>query len=166
MFVSFRYLRAVANRPDFISFAAPYLDPLGAGFIVSISQSIRTSYGRKNLFGVVGGDLTVSNFGAHFKKKVGKKCLDSKGYLRCFLLDSSGYVVYHPTFEDVGDNPNKVLNRHITIMHAGIAKNLIKNGKMVKKECQNFILLKLQRFYEVHSNLRCSSAKPINELSF
>lgn len=69
------YLRAVANRPDFISFAAPYLDPLGAGFIVSISQSIRTSYGRKNLFGVVGGDLTVSKLWRTLQKKSWKKVL-------------------------------------------------------------------------------------------
>lgn len=148
-----RFIRAVANGPDSISFAAPYLDPLGAGFIVSISQSIKTSYGKKNLFGVVGGDLTISNFGTNFKNNAGKKCLDYSRNLRCFLLDTSGYVVYHPNFEHVGNNPNKVLNRHITIMDGDIAQDLIKNGIMVRKECQNFMLLKLQRFYEVNSNL-------------
>lgn len=92
----FRFISAVANE-DSVSLTTPYLDPLGAGFIVSISQSLKTAYGRKNLFGVIGADLTVSNFRAIFKNHIGKKCLDSSNRLHCFLLDSSGYVVYHPS---------------------------------------------------------------------
>lgn len=149
----FRFIRAVAS-PGSLSLTAPYLDPLGAGFIVSISQSLKTEYGRKNLFGVVGGDLTVSNFGANFKNNIGTKCLDSKGKLRCFLLDTSGYVVYHPDFDNVYNDSSKILNKHITNTDADIARDLIKSGVMTRKECQNFNLLKLQRFYQVKSSLR------------
>ena len=132
-----------------MSLTTPYLDPLGAGFIVSISQSLKTAYGRKNLFGVIGADLTVSNFRAIFKNHIGKKCLDSSNRLHCFLLDSSGYVVYHPSFDTAYNDSSKVLNKHITEIDAEIALDLINSGVMVRRECQNYNDLKLQRFYEV-----------------
>lgn len=144
----FRFIRAVANEGS-VSLTAPYLDPLGAGFIVSISQSLKTAHGKKNLFGVIGADLTVSNFGAMFRNHIGKRCLDSSNKLHCFLVDSSGYVVYHPNFDNAYNDSNKVLDKHITAVDAGIARNLISSGVMVRTECQNFNLLKLQRFYEV-----------------
>ena len=131
-----------------MSLTAPYLDPLGAGFIVSISETLKTEHGKKNLFGVIGADLTISNFGAMFKNNIGQGC-KSGGKLHCFLLDSSGYVVYHPSFKNVYNDSTKVLNKHITETDAEIARDLIKNGLMVRRKCQNFNLLKLQRFYEV-----------------
>lgn len=144
----FRFIRAVTNEGS-VSLTAPYLDPLGAGFIVSISQSLKTAYGKKNVFGVIGADLTVSNFGAMFRNHIGKRCLDSSNKLHCFLVDSSGYIVYHTNFDNAYNDSNKVLDKHITEVDAGIARNLISSGVMVRRECQNFNLLKLQRFYEV-----------------
>lgn len=132
-----------------MSLTAPYLDPLGAGFIVSISQSLKTTFGKKPLFGVIGADVTVSNFGAMFKNHIGKNCLDFSNKLHCFLLDSSGYVVYHPNFDNAYNDSIKVLNKHITQVDAEIARGMINSGVMVRRECQNFDLLKLQRFYEV-----------------
>lgn len=132
-----------------MSFTAPYLDPLGAGFIVSISQSLKTAYGKRNIFGVTGSDLTVSNFGAMLRKHIGKRCLDSDNKLHCFLVDSSGYIVYHPDFEKAYNDSSKVLNKHITQTDDAIARDMIESGVMVRRECQNFNVLKLQRFYEV-----------------
>ena len=146
--IFFRFLRAVANNGS-RSLTAPYLDPLGAGFILSISQSLNTSYGKKNIFGVIGADLTVSNFGARLRKTIGKKCLDSENKLRCFIVDSNGYVVYHPNFDDAYNDSSKVLNKHITETDSGIAGDMIKSKVMVRRECQNFNVLQLQRFYEV-----------------
>ncbi|KAJ7370742.1 hypothetical protein OS493_030162 [Desmophyllum pertusum] len=40
------FIRAVANE-DLVSLTAPYLDPLGAGFIVSISETLKTEHGKK-----------------------------------------------------------------------------------------------------------------------
>jgi len=146
--IFFRFIRAVANEGS-VSLTAPYLDPLGAGFIVSISQSLKTAYGKKNLFGVIGADLTVSNFGAMLRKHIGKRCLGSGNKLHCFLVDSSGYIVYHPNFDNAYNDSSKVLNKHITVVDAVIARDMIRSGVMVRRECQNFNLLKLQRFYEV-----------------
>jgi len=144
----FRFIRAAANEGS-VSLTAPYLDPLGAGFIVSISQSLKTAYGKKNPFGVIGADLTVSNFGAMLRKHIGKRCLGSGNRLHCFLVDSSGYIVYHPNFDNAYNDSSKVLNKHITGVDAAIARDMISSGVMVRRECQNFNLLKLQRFYEV-----------------
>jgi len=132
-----------------VSLTAPYLDPLGAGFIVSISQSLKTAYGKKSLFGVTGADFTVSNFGAMYRKHIGKRCLDSYKKLHCFLVDSNGFIVYHPHFDNAYNDSSKVLNKHITVTDAKIARDLIRSGVMVRRECQNFNLLKLQRFYEI-----------------
>ena len=129
------------------SLTAPYLDPLGAGFIVSISQSLSTSYHK--IFGVIGADLTVSNFGAMLRKKIGGKCRDEDNSLFCFVVDSNGYVVYHPDFDNAYNDSSKVLNKHITQTDAKIARDMIRQGVMVRRECQNFNVLKLQRFYEV-----------------
>ena len=148
IFFSFRFIRAAANEGS-VSITTPYLDPLGAGFIVSMSQSLNTAYGKKRLFGVVGVDLTVSNFGALFRKHIGKRCLDSNKKPHCFLIDSGGYVVYHPHFDNVYNDSSKIMNKHITVVDAEIARDLIRSGVMVRRECQNFNLLKLHRFYEV-----------------
>ena len=144
----FRFVRAVASEGS-VSFTAPYLDPLGAGFIVSISQSLKTAYGKENIFGVTGADLTVSNFGALLRKHIGKQCLGFNNKLYCFLVDSSGYIVYHSDFDKAYNDSSKVLNKHITETDAEIAREMIKSGVMVRRECQNFNVLKLQRFYEV-----------------
>ncbi|KAJ7370743.1 hypothetical protein OS493_030163 [Desmophyllum pertusum] len=85
------------------------------------------------------------------KNNIGQSC-KSGGKLHCFLLDSSGYVVYHPSFKNVYNDSTKVLNKHITETDAEIARDLIKNGLMVRRKCQNFNLLKLQRFYEITMN--------------
>ena len=143
-----RFIRAAANE-GLVSLTAPYLDPLGAGFIVSISQSLKTAYGKKTPFGVIGADLTVSNFGAMYRKHIGKRCLHSYKKLHCFLVDSNGFIVYHPHFDNAYNDSSKVLNKHITVTDAKIARDLIRSGVMVRRECQNFNLLKLQRFYEV-----------------
>ena len=83
------------------------------------------------------------------KKHIGKQCLGSGNKLHCFLVDSSGYIVYHPNFDNAYNDSSIVLNKHITEVDAGIAQDLIRSKVMVRRQCQNFDLLKLQRFYEV-----------------
>ena len=59
------------------------------------------------IFAVVGGDLTISSLGASMAKKMGKHCV-FKEELRCFLMDTRGYIVYHPDFEDAYNDTSKV----------------------------------------------------------
>ena len=98
---------------DVVTLTPPYLDPLGAGFIVSISHSLKTKFNNKRslekLFGVVGGDLAVSSLGAILAKKIGTNCKNAG--MRCFLMDNSGYIVYHPNFENVFNDSSKVRPR-------------------------------------------------------
>lgn len=109
---SFRFISAAANK-DVVTLTPPYLDPLGAGFIVSISHSLKTKFNNKRslekLFGVVGGDLAVSSLGAILAKKIGTNCKNAG--MRCFLMDNSGYIVYHPNFENVFNDSSKVRPR-------------------------------------------------------
>ena len=127
------------------------MDMLGAGHIVSVSHSLETHYANKNVFGVVGADVSVFHLGAVLSKHLGKRCFDSD-MMRCFLVDSNGYVVYHPRFENVYNDSSRIANVHITETDAIIAKELIKAGVMVRRKCQNLSVRKLQRFYEVRKN--------------
>ncbi|XP_068758556.1 VWFA and cache domain-containing protein 1-like [Montipora capricornis] len=148
------FINAVANDGD-TTLTHPYLDPLGAGFVVTVSHTITRDLldpslsNDHKIFAVVGGDLTISSLGASMAKTMGKHCV-FKEELRCFLMDTRGYIVYHPDFEDAYNDTSKVVNRHITDMDGEIARDLIKNGVMKRYECRNLQLLKLQRFYEVN----------------
>ena len=88
----------------------PYFDPLGAGFIVSVSHTVTLPAAINNshkVYAVMGGDLTISSFGASVLKTMGPKCIKN-GKLQCFLMDTSGYIVYHPNFENVYNDSSKV----------------------------------------------------------
>ena len=97
---------AAAANMDTTILTHPYLDPVGAGFVVSVSHSVKLSKKQK-LFAVTGGDLTVANLGASLAKRLGKGCFN-EGKFNCFLMDTSGYIVYHPSFENVYNNSTKV----------------------------------------------------------
>lgn len=105
----FRFISAVANDGN-ITLTHPYLDPLGAGFIVTVSHTVRMDAAVGNdhkIYAVVGGDLTISSFSASLVKKLGKQCTN-EGMLQCFLMDTSGYIIYHPNFENAYNDSLKV----------------------------------------------------------
>jgi hypothetical protein len=128
----------------------PYRDPLGAGIIVSISQSISMatkSPKQKSLFGVVAADLSMSYFETLIKNDLGFRCKDTRT-TTCFLVNTSGYVVFHPRFSQ-RKLYDDVTNKHITKIHGDIASYLIKAGLLRQKTCQDLSEKKLQKFYEV-----------------
>lgn len=104
----------------------------------------------KTVFGVVAADLTVSYLDILTKNELGFRCKDTKT-TTCFLIDTTGYVVYHPSFvqRNVYDNVTMVTSKHITEMHGHIASRLISDGVMTKRKCQNFSDRKLQISYKV-----------------
>lgn len=104
-----RFISAVANDGN-ITLTHPYLDPLGAGFIVSVSHTVRMDAAVGNdhkTYAVVGGDLTISSLGASLVEKMGEKCRHHDK-LQCFLMDTSGYIIYHPNFENAYNVSDKV----------------------------------------------------------
>lgn len=111
---------------------------------------VTSNSNQNNLFGVVAADLPISNFDTVIKNELGFRCQDTRA-TTCFLVDTSGYVVFHPRFakRNVYDDIAIVTNKHITEIHGHIASHLIKTGVMKKKTCQDFTQRKLQIFYEV-----------------
>ena len=91
----------------------PYLDPLGAGFVVSISHTVTREMldpslsNDHKIFAVVGGDLTISSLGASLSREMGDGCVYKKE-LRCFLMDTRGYIIYHPDFEEAYNDSSLV----------------------------------------------------------
>ncbi|XP_031568656.1 VWFA and cache domain-containing protein 1-like [Actinia tenebrosa] len=141
------------NSPNQLTFTTPYQDPLGAGIIMSISQSVTMAISnpnQDNLFGVVAADLTISNFDILIKNELGFRCQDTRT-TTCFLVDTSGYVVFHPRFakRNLYDDVAIVTNKHITEIHGHIASYFIKIGAMKKKTCQDFSQRNMQIFYEL-----------------
>ncbi|KAK3737749.1 hypothetical protein QZH41_017207, partial [Actinostola sp. cb2023] len=146
------YLKA-KTYPNQLMFTTPYRDPLGAGLIITISHSITMATQNPNgktLFGVVAADLTISYLDILVKNELGFRCKDTKT-TTCFLVDTAGYVVFHPRFvqRNVYDDVAIVKSKHITEIHGHIASYLINVGAMKKMECQNFSDRKLQLFYEL-----------------
>ena len=104
-----RFISAVANDGN-ITLTHPYLDPLGAGFIVSVSHTVTMDAAVGNdqkTYAVVGGDLTISSLGASLEEKMGEKC-NNHGRLQCLLMDTSGYIIYHPSFKNAYNVSEKV----------------------------------------------------------
>ncbi|KAK3730520.1 hypothetical protein QZH41_005735 [Actinostola sp. cb2023] len=158
--MSVRYLKA-KTYPNQLMFTTPYRDPLGAGLIITISHSITMATQNPNdktLFGVVAADLTISYLDILVKNELGFRCKDTKT-TTCFLVDTAGYVVFHPRFvqRNVYDDVAIVKSKHITEIHGHIASYLINVGAMKKMECQNFSDRKLQLFYEVGFNTKINS---------
>lgn len=102
----------MANDGD-ATLTHPYLDPLGAGFIVSVSHTVTRDLldpslsNDHKIFAVVGGDITISSLGASLLKEMGKGCVYKKE-LRCFLMDTRGYIIYHPDFEEAYNDSSLV----------------------------------------------------------
>ncbi|XP_074608634.1 VWFA and cache domain-containing protein 1-like isoform X2 [Acropora palmata] len=147
------FIAAVAND-GYTTVTHPYLDPLGAGFVVSISHTVTREMldpslsNDHKIFAVVGGDLTISSLGASLSREMGDGCVYKKE-LRCFLMDTRGYIIYHPDFEEAYNDSSLIVNKHITATDGEIAQDLIKNGVMKRQECRNLQIRKLQRFYVV-----------------
>jgi len=134
-------------------FTTPYRDPLGAGVIVTVSHAITMvtkEANEKTVFGVAAADWTLSYLDNRVRNELGLPCQNVET-TTCFLIDTAGYIVFHPRFvqRNVYDDVAIVRSKHITEMHGHIASVLIDNGIMMKRKCQNMVDMRIQIYYKV-----------------
>lgn len=65
-------------------------------------------------------------------------------------MDSAGFLVMHEDFMDPSAAKQVVEHVHIIEKEKYIAKDMVSNGYMVKKDCRKLEDIKNQTFYEVH----------------
>ena len=65
----------------------------------------------------------------------------------CFVIDSSGFVIIHPTY--LANPPAQV--DHVTTKEPHIATDLVSNNIMISDVCANYVDISMQLFWKVHS---------------
>ncbi|XP_077994597.1 VWFA and cache domain-containing protein 1-like [Glandiceps talaboti] len=149
------YERAKSNKGD-ITLSAPYRAASGAGYVITMSHTIiestkGTSSGTSDeVIAVMGMDFTLSYF-SFLLKRLYSQC-DERRY-SCFVMDSSGYLIYHDSFFTVDNGEINIDKPHITEVEElrSIAEHLIEEGVLVKTKCVDFQKINLQNYYQVYN---------------
>jgi uncharacterized protein YegL len=83
---------AMTGSGSSLTISPPYFDALGGGLVVTIAQAVE-AHGRVRA--VLGADISLYRL-ASLMEEAG--CSVSTSSSVCFLMDSSGYIVYHPSY--------------------------------------------------------------------
>ncbi|XP_045532868.1 VWFA and cache domain-containing protein 1 [Pieris brassicae] len=140
------YTHAIEN-PGKIILTSPNLDVGGAGYIVTISFSIKSpSYPAM----VVAMDVTM---GFLYKLLIDSSPLCSMSYNKCFMMNNRGYLVSHPGLMDPnGSGP--IEQQHITHKESMIAIDMLNHkGFVTKRLCNNVYDKTIQRYYDFNTSL-------------
>ncbi|XP_013418905.1 VWFA and cache domain-containing protein 1 [Lingula anatina] len=130
---------------------APYLDAWGAGFVVTLSHAIYDSrYAGKNsssgeIVAVMATDMTV-NYLDQIVQLYGP--CKSATY-RCFIIDSAGYLVFHPYFVTVSDKP-QVATMHMLFQEPAVGYDLVQKGILRRESCVDLEAIKERHYWWVH----------------
>jgi hypothetical protein len=147
------YQRAIAY-PGLYTLSAPYLDAFGAGYVVTLSHTITDgSTSNPEVLAVASMDFTLP----YFWRMITDTYSDcrSKGNSRCFVIDSTGYVIIHESFVDpVKSIREGVESRHLTEIEPGVARLMITNGVLKREQCNNYQDGFIQHFFSVSSCMR------------
>lgn len=140
------YTYALEN-PDKIILTPPNLDVGGAGYVVSISYTVKSSYYPTT---VVSMDVTM---GFLYKLIIDSMPLCAKSYVKCFIMNNRGYLVSHPGLMDPNSS-GPIEQQHITHKESMIAIDMLNHkGFVTKRLCNNFYDKTIQRFYEFNTSL-------------
>eukprot|EP00117_Sycon_ciliatum_P046633 scpid14148/ scgid33378/ VWFA and cache domain-containing protein 1 len=133
------------NRPGQLTMSPPYLDAFGAGYVVTLSTTIHQSSVRSNpsaVGAVMAMDFAVG-FLNEFMISVYGSCANS---YRCMLLDSSGYLVFHPSFLSASANPEWV---HLGHEEPQVMETLLNTGVLRKKSCVRYDTFSRYSYFRV-----------------
>ncbi|XP_062512839.1 VWFA and cache domain-containing protein 1-like isoform X2 [Corticium candelabrum] len=145
------YNRAIAY-PGKSTLSAPYLDAFGAGYVVTLSHTIaRNSLTDPEALAVASMDFTLP----YFWRMLSEQHSDCRpgGNSKCFVIDSSGYVIIHESFVDPATVSREgVEDRHVTEVEPGVARVMITNSVLRRGNCNNYQDGRVQYFYTVDEN--------------
>lgn len=140
------YTYALEN-PDKIILTPPNLDVGGAGYVVSISYAVKSSFYPTM---VVSMDVTM---GFLYKLLIDSLPLCAMSYVKCFIMNNRGYLVSHPGLMDPNSS-GPIEQQHITHKESMIAIDMLNHkGFVTKRLCNNFYDKTIQRFYEFNTSL-------------
>ncbi|KAG6445680.1 VWFA and cache domain-containing protein CG16868 [Manduca sexta] len=140
------YTYALEN-PGKIILTPPNLDVGGAGYVVSISYAVKSSFYPTM---VVSMDVTM---GFLYKLLIDNMPYCAKPYVKCFIMNNRGYLVSHPGLMDPNSS-GPIEQQHITHKESMIAIDMLNHkGFVTKRLCNNFYDKTIQRFYEFNTSL-------------
>lgn len=135
------------DNPGKIILTPPNLDVGGAGYVVSISYAVKSSYYPTM---VVSMDVTM---GFLYKLLIDSMPLCAMSYVKCFIMNNRGYLVSHPGLMDPNSS-GPIEQQHITHKESMIAMDMLNHkGFVTKRLCNNFYDKTIQRFYEFNTSL-------------
>ncbi|XP_013420890.1 VWFA and cache domain-containing protein 1 [Lingula anatina] len=117
--------------------SAPYLDPWGSGYMITLSRTLyeakadRQHTPSDNIVAVMKADFTLYYLYQAIQDNYTYCSLSS---YRCFVIDSSGYLVVHDSFVEVSDSPN-IEKVHIFSKEPAIGRDLVAKGVLVRESC-------------------------------
>ncbi|XP_057341737.1 VWFA and cache domain-containing protein 1 [Microplitis mediator] len=142
------------DHPGKIILTSSYLDGGGAGYVVSLSQTIYE--GRRStihtqqdpVVAVASMDFTLG-FVVRLIRDMLPFCNESM--IKCFLMDDKGYLVFHPSLlEPAG----KLEQQHLTHKELLVANDILNHEFFVKKKiCANFLDGTIERYYQFNTSL-------------
>ncbi|KAF0299200.1 VWFA and cache domain-containing protein 1 [Amphibalanus amphitrite] len=142
------YLRAL-EHPGRVVLSSPYLDAGGAGYIVTLSQTISTAGG--TVAAVMGMDMTIGYFYQLLVSVLGGRCQTPE--VTCFLLDDRGYMISHP--EHVSPwREGPVEQQHVSSKEPLLANHILSQQQFVsKKQCNSYTDNTVQRYYQFNTSM-------------
>lgn len=124
----------------------PYLDVGGAGYILTISQTI---FLNEIPYAVISLDLT---YGFFFKLLLNSSEICRELNFKCFLIEDGGFLIGHPIFLE---SLNRREIEHITHKESFIANELLNHKILVeKKNCLNYLNETIERSYHFNTSLQ------------
>ncbi|XP_074098201.1 VWFA and cache domain-containing protein 1 [Cotesia typhae] len=142
------------EHPGKIILTSSYLDGGGAGYVVSLSQTIyegRKSTGHTQEDPVVA--VAAMDFSLGYIMRLLKDMLPfcSEAMIKCFLMDDKGYLVFHPSFLEPG---GKFEQQHLTHKELLVATDILNHEFFVRKKiCGNFLDGTIERYYQFNTSL-------------
>ncbi|CAG4966688.1 unnamed protein product [Colias eurytheme] len=140
------YTHAV-ETPGKIILTSPNLDVGGAGYVVTISYSVKSPIYPTM---VVAMDVTM---GFLYKLLIDSSPLCAMSNIKCFIMNNKGYLVSHPGLMDPNSS-GPIEQQHITHKESMIAIDMLNHkGFVTKRLCNNFYDKTIQRYYEFNTSL-------------
>eukprot|EP00092_Neocalanus_flemingeri_P025509 GFUD01027657.1.p1 GENE.GFUD01027657.1~~GFUD01027657.1.p1 ORF type:complete len:1354 (+),score=262.26 GFUD01027657.1:1877-5938(+) len=150
------WYRAAVEMSGLLVVSPPRLDVGGAGYIVTLSQTVfdGPDGANKSIAAVVSADFTQGYFYKIVNDTIrGNIC--STGNITCFLLDHHGYLVAHPDLNDRDPRQHSSSPFHLTHLEPLVATDLLSDtheGFMTKNLCRRQRDQTLQRIFNLDLN--------------
>eukprot|EP00117_Sycon_ciliatum_P027321 scpid18971/ scgid22226/ VWFA and cache domain-containing protein 1 len=121
------------NNPGQLILSSPYLDAFGAGFVVTLGTTITQSVNQSSISAV--GAVMAVDFTLGYLDEVLQRVYPPRAGLRYIIIDSSGYLVFHPDFLTDARSPEWV---HLGHKEPFVMRDLLLKGVLQKQSCARY----------------------------